>query len=591
VTISRPRPAYDLLLVAVVAFALRIVHAFFLRRTPFLEGPVIDAQVYRSFAEQLARTGDFGGAFYQPPLYPALLALLLRMGLGSPWSVCVVQSLMGAATAALMLLVGRRLAEHADGARRAGLLTGLLTAAYGPFVLFDLELLPPCIVLLLLASALVLALRSGGLGVRDAALGLLLGAAITGWPLIAVLVPGLCALRARRVPSRRAAAAALLLVLAFTAPPIALTARHNAAHDGEGILVSYNSGINLWLGNNPRWRDTWRARPGAAFEPELERPDREGVTRPADRSRYFVELVRADVAAHPFAAAARTAEKFYYVWHGREIRRNQDIALLREASPVLALLLWEAGVAFPFGILAPLALLGIWRRRRETDVRILAASALLYALVLAAFFAAARYRLPLVLFLLPLGAVEILRLSAAGRTAARSLAALLACVALLNAPNAFTQSFAAGEAERGILRAHAFRNQGKREQAAQISEQLAGRFPTDANVQMLRAEALLDAGRCELALPHLQRVTELAPRAATPWVMLGSCLGERGDAAGAERAFATALSLHPYHAIALKRAAALYAQHGRVIEARSLLTRFVRSGYHDREVAEWLSEH
>jgi hypothetical protein len=76
-------------------------------------------------------------------------------------------------------------------------------------------------------------------------------------------------LRARRLPKGRPRALCIGLALAFALPPVALTARHNATHNGGGILVSYNTGINLWLGNNPNWRDTWRARPGARFEPEL----------------------------------------------------------------------------------------------------------------------------------------------------------------------------------------------------------------------------------------------------------------------------------------------------------------------------------
>jgi tetratricopeptide (TPR) repeat protein len=586
---QRKRVARDLAFVAALAFAIRVVHAAFIARTPFFEGPVIDAQVYWSFAKQLAETGDFGGPFYQPPLYPALLAALFRVGLGSAWSIAIAQSAMGAATAALLLLVGRRLA--APGRERAlGLTTGAIAAAYGPFVLFDLEILPPSVVLLLFSRALLLALRSGPLRTGDAGMGLLLGAAVTGWPLISVLAPGVCALRVRRSPSGPAAAAIIAVVLASCAPPILLTAHHNARQGGQGIVVSYNSGINLWLGNSPHWRDTWRARPGAAFEPELERPDREGVTQPAERSRYFVQRVWRDVAARPLAAAARTAEKLYYVWHGREIRRNQDIALLRRASPVLSLLLWEAGVAFPFGIVAPLAWLGIWRRRRDPDTRILAASAAAYAVVLATFFAAARYRLPLVLLLLPLAADELCHLIRLGRRATGRVPALLACGVVLNLPVAFTKSFAADDAELGILHAHAWRNQGKWDEAAAISEALVQRFPRDANVQMLRAELLEAQDRCDLARAHLQRVTELAPRAAMPWVMLASCFDALGDAHAAERAFASALSLHPHHPVALKRAGLLYARYGRMIEARSLFTRFVKSGYRDPEVDARLAE-
>jgi tetratricopeptide (TPR) repeat protein len=581
------RRTTDLLLAGFVAFAIRIGHAWFLSKTPFFEGPVIDAQTYRAFAERLAATGDFGGAFYQPPLYPTFLALLVRLGLGSAWKVAVVQSLLGAITAALMVLVGRELASDGTRARRVGLTAGLATALYGPLVLFDLELGPPPVVHLLLVSALLLALRQGKPGIADCALGLLSGAAITGWPLVAMLAPGLVALRARRLDAGRARMA--LLAVGFALLPLALTARHNAASGGGGVVVSYNSGINLWLGNSPHWRDTWRARPGARFEPELERPDREGVTKPGARAAYFERMVLRDVAAHPGAALGRTLEKFYYVWHGREIRRNEDIALLRDASPLLRVLIWEAAIFFPLGVVAPLALLGLWRRRREPDLRILALSLLGYSLVLAVFFVSSRYRLPVALLLLPLAADQAWHLVAGGRTRSAALS-LLAIATIVNLPNDFTKSFAASAAERGILEAQAFRNQGKLEHAGAISENLVRSFPDDANVRMLRAEMLTSSGHCAEAVGHLRRVIELAPRATTPRVLLGTCLDELGDPAAAERAFAAALSLHPYHALALKNAGSMYARNGRAIEARALLTRFVKSGYDDPEVTRLLGE-
>ena len=574
--------------VALLALAVRLVHAAFLARTPFFAGPIIDAYTYRKLAEQIAERGDFGAAFYQPPLYPAFLALLLRCGLGSPWAIACVQASLGAGTALLFWALGRALAAEPAHARAVGLASGVGAALYGPFVLFDLELLPPVLVGLLLALALWLALRPARAGVVDAALGLALGLALVGFTLCALLAPGVLAVRALQLNGARARTLALGVALLAAALPVALTARHNAAHGGPGVLISYNGGINLWLGNNPRWRETWRARPGASFEPELERPDREGVTRPAERSAYFVRLVLRDALADPGAAFARTAEKLYYVFHGREIRRNQEIATLRAASPPLRALIWEAGLCFPFGLVAPLALGALVRRRHERVAQIAAASVLLHALGVALFFAAGRYRLPLLIWLLPLAADQLVWSWRTPHARGRALATTALLALPLNLPNAFTASFAAGPAELGILEAHAFRNQGQSARAEAIATKLVARFPDDANVRVLQSELLLARGRCDLALPQLKRAIELAPRASTPRVMLGSCHDELGDFAAAERAFAGALSVHPFHALALSRAGLLYARHGRPVEARALLNRFVASGYSDDEVTAWL---
>ena len=578
VQLRRVGQGFDFALVAMVALSVRLLHAWFIARTPFFAGPVIDAAVNRGLAQQLAATGDTGSAFYQPPLYPAFLSLLFRAGLTSPWSVAVVQSVMGALTAALMVEVGRRLASRERWRRASGLTCGLAAALYGPFVLFDLELLPPCCVHLLLVTALLLSLRRAPLGVADLALGTVGGLAITAWPPAALFLPLFLLLRARRLPRSRATL--LAFVLGTVLVPLVVTARYNARHGGAGVVVSYNLGINLWLGNGPHWRETWLARPGAAFEPELERPDRHGVTSPAARSTYFVGRVLHEVRQRPLALILRTAEKLYYVFAGREIRRDQDIALLREASPVLRALLWEALVAFPFGLVAPLGLLALARRRDEPDVRGIAVLVGAYALLLALFFVSSRYRLPLVLLLLPLATDQALCLGSE-RGQMRSIALALTAMVLLNLPNRFTARFAASPAERGVLEATAWANQGEHERARLLTADLVRRFPDDANVLMLRATQLVDDGRCVDAESLLTRAVALAPRTATPRVLLASCYETLGQLSAAERALANALALHPYHPLALRNASLLMQREHRPQEAKALARRFLASGYED----------
>jgi Flp pilus assembly protein TadD len=208
---------------------------------------------------------------------------------------------------------------------------------------------------------------------------------------------------------------------------------------------------------------------------------------------------------------------------------------------------------------------------------------------LSLFFVADRYRLPLVLLLMPLAADQAKVFFDRGKAAYRSLLAAAAIALPLNLPNRFTASFAADDAERQILAAHAWRNQGKIHQASVISADLVARYPNDANAQMLRAEMLVNAGKCRDALDPLRRATELAPRAATPWVMLGNCFADLGEPAPAERAYAAALSLHPYHPVALARAAELYESHGRLVEARALYQRFLKAGYDDPDIARRLA--
>ena len=137
----------------------------------------------------------------------------------------------------------------------------------------------------------------------------------------------------------------------------------------------------------------------------------------------------------------------------------------------------------------------------------------------------------------------------------------------------------ADAAERGILEAQALRNQGKREPSRALSIDLARRFPSDPNTLMLAAENAIAAGRCVDALPWLEGSIRLAPRTVTPRLLLASCLEELGDEARAERELGRALSLHPFHPVALRQASQLYRRQRRFGEARALDARFAAAGY------------
>jgi Flp pilus assembly protein TadD len=190
------------------------------------------------------------------------------------------------------------------------------------------------------------------------------------------------------------------------------------------------------------------------------------------------------------------------------------------------------------------------------------------------------------LLLIPLAVDQAFHLVRAA--SARSLAALGAALVALNLPNAFTRTFTADEAERGILTVRALRFQGKVARADTVSEELVRRFPKDANVQMLRAEGLVRTKGCTSAIPHLEATVELAPETTAPRMMLGSCYDALGNERAAYRAFAALLSVHPYHRDALKSIGMIYARHGRADDALRVLKRFVGSGYDDPQVNDWV---
>src|SRR6185436_1469406 len=87
--------------------------------------------------------------YWQPPGYPYVLALILRLtgpGLLAPR---LVQALLGALTAALTCALGTRVFGRA-----VGLGAGLIVALYGLLIYYDGELLAPSLAICLQMATL-----------------------------------------------------------------------------------------------------------------------------------------------------------------------------------------------------------------------------------------------------------------------------------------------------------------------------------------------------------------------------------------------------------------------------------------------------
>ena len=197
--------------------------------------------------------------------------------------------------------------------------------------------------------------------------------------------------------------AALLLGTALAIAPVTL---RNYYVGGDWVLISYNAGLNFYIGNNAQYDETVAIQPGPAWLELTARPRVEaGVIQPSAQSDFFFAEAWDFIGQQPLAYLKLLLYKLYLFWHGDEIGRNQDLYFARQYAPLLQVLLWKYGVAFPFGLLAPLALVGLGLSYRNGLLRrpeplLLALFAGAYMLTVIAFFISARYRLPVVPILL-----------------------------------------------------------------------------------------------------------------------------------------------------------------------------------------------
>ena len=503
--------------VFLLALAVRVVYILEIDASPLFSHPAVDSLTYTQHAERLAAGNWLGrgsGPFWQPPLYPYLLGVLKTLFPESFFYVVrLVQALLGALTCALIYWLGRQVARPAVAAAAA-----VVTTLCGPLIFFDGELLPASLATFLNLAGLALLWRvlhrPSGLGFLGT--GLVFGLAALAVPTVLTFAPVAAAWIGWRLRERGGWRAALWagLFLLGTALMIAPVALRNAVIGGDRVLISYNAGINFYVGNNPDYDSTVNARPGLEWGRIVGLARKAGIDRPSHQSRFFLARSWDYIGSQPFDYISLLARKLFLFWHGDEIGRNQDIYFWRNYSTVLAATLWKWGIAFPFGIIAPLALLGLLLSGRRQELVLFAVFVGVYCLSVVAFFPTARYRaplLPLLAFFATLGAYWIW---------------------------AGIQARQYGQAGLALAVVIVF--------AAAVNHRLA---PMDmagnAAIHYNLGTAFGEMREFERAQRELERSVELDSTYWQAWLNLGSLLGVRGNLLEAARIFERVLQESP----------------------------------------------
>jgi 4-amino-4-deoxy-L-arabinose transferase-like glycosyltransferase/thioredoxin-like negative regulator of GroEL len=526
------------LLVFVLALVLRLWNLWEIRAHPMVDIPILDGWSYDHQAREILAGRFFGeGVFFQDPLYPTFLAGIYAVSSGSLWAVRVVQAVVGAGLAVVVLRIGVLLAGAA-----CGLVSGLVAAAYPQLIYFDGQIMK----------------ESPGVFLAGAALWLLLEAARRrgwAWSLVAgvvfalavmargnlLLVAPFAALWLLWVWRRgggglRAGVVRAGLFLAGLALGIAPVTLHNVIAGGDFVLLTSQGGANFFIGNNPYADGASGRPPSLRKHPRFERGDFEYEAeralgrelKPSEVSRYWMDRAKSWIRENPGAAARLWLRKALLVLNVYEIPDNLDFYFYRRYSLPLRNQLggwrlrlggWEL-ILGGWGLLLPLAVGGMLLGYRErAGVVLLAVYVLVFAASLVAFHVYDRYRLAMLPAVMPLAAYYVLRL--AGRTA----------------------SGVRGLAERRV----------------QLSL---------APVVLLMVLAQLDLGRYSFARSHY---------------ILGVGLTQRGDLEGAAREYYHALKIDPEYAEAWNNLGRLYFEAGQLDQARVCWEKALRF---DPELAE-----
>jgi Flp pilus assembly protein TadD len=539
----------------------------------------LDSGYYARLAKQVADGDWLAGqrVFFVSPLYIYFLAATFLATDGSTIGAQLVQVLLGTAAVGLVWATA-----HRWFGSTVGWAAGALAAGTGYFTFHEILILQASLDPFLVALALFLLTHAALDGrprswmATGVAFGLLALNRPNALPVAAILAAaaGLHRWRyvtrdaaAAAIPSpsvgadihgtgpagsrRRAAGAALVptgAMLAGLACVLLPVAARNMAVAGELALLSSHGGLNFYVGNRAGADGTYRRVEGivpsiTGQERDARRQAEAVEGRPlsdAAVSAHFYREAWRWIVGHPGDASRLFLAKLYYTFNAADVALNYSYAYYSRDEPsLLRGLIVGPWLLLPLGLFGGLvagpALLrspcdGKDGERRTAAWWLWASFVPLYALGVAAFFVAGRYRLPLLVPLSVTSAAGLVWLLRRAQDSARiepPWKAIVPLVLLALACNwpAGLDNGRAGERVEMVLHLVDTRRDAE---ALSLLESTVAMHPVPADALVRTGTAFLERGASGRALPLLMRAHALAPERADVRLALGQALLDAG---------------------------------------------------------------
>ena len=556
--ISDPKTdTYWLLGIIALAACVRIVFALQTTDDPFRGLLFLDSRVYHLLAAEIANSNFWGSeVFFRAPLFPYILAITYKLfGLESA-AIQVFHALLGIGTVVLTYLIA-----NIHFGRRVARIAGICTALYPTLYFFELSLMPTALEVFTFTAAVYCLSRyqKNRTNVALAIAGIVLGLAALSRPTILsyVLVLPLWLWLLERKQNWKSIATKMIWVVVPMAIVILPVTIRNYMIEPDLVMISSQGGANFFIGNNQnadgqtvsfpfgqtplnRYEDhIWSASQFIA-ESKLRRE-----LTSAEVSDYWFDQGMQFVTSHPADAIGLFVRKSYYLFCGEELFNNTNPLAPREYSQLYALSIWQKGINFPFGIVAPLFLVGSVMLLIQRDKRwLLLFFVASQAATIALFFVSSRFRqpfLPIMIIIAVFCGIELynwIRSKSWRRVAAYS-AALALLVFALNPP--FEISSRQNRSMYHALLGGALATQERYPEAVDQLREAIKIADDNATAFQLLGSLYVKSGQLEQALAVLHRAEELAPDAIQTKSVLARIYYDRRDYERALSYFQTVL--------------------------------------------------
>lgn len=559
-----------------LAIVVRLIYLYETSKNPTFNLPIIDSQTYDDLARSLLAGEEMGPKFFwQPFFYPFFLYKLYSFSAGSIICAKLFQMVLGAFTCVLTYRIGCKVSGQ-----KTGLLAGIITACYGPLIFFEGELLATGWAAFF-SAALVLAL----LKAREEKnlLYCLIAGSIAGFSVInrPVFLPFLVAAFVWFVfrsykdspPQKKIIGKTLALAAGFCIVTSAIAVQ-SLAVIGRFTILPQSGGINLYIGNNPESEKMLAVRP-SQWQGLTKIPRRFTSTNKSQDSEFFTAGFRDYVLKHPGPFLKGLGYKALQFASSRELPRNIDIYVFRKYSRLLSGLVWKFGrFGFPFGLILPLAVIGLISCWRKTP-GLLVTFIFLYPLAVILVFVSARYRVPLIPVLAVPAAAGVETIVRIIRSAQRLkmllvLAVFGSIISFCSIPGPFAAEQSSYEAEMYHFVGLTYKERAQFTEAVKNLTKAIETDPQYKNAYSSMGLLLGEQDQFNRAVEYHHKALQIDPDYAGSHYNLGITLAAQKKHEEAIKAFETAARIDPYFDMAYYNWGASLNQLGKTNEAITL---------------------
>jgi predicted negative regulator of RcsB-dependent stress response len=557
------------------ALAIRLIYFCESSANPSFQTPIVDSKTYDEIARTFAKNQILGSNFFwQSFFYPFFLSVVYFFSDNSIIFAKVIQVLLGALTCALTYRLGEVIFD-----RRTGIIAGFITAFYGPMFFYDSELLATgwAAFWAVVIVSLFLKVKEKDKSWHWFLLGLSSALGIITRPEFLLIFLAGCIWLWLRVPRELSLAprfGAIFAGVALVMVPVSIAAAYAT---GRFSVVSSSGGLNLYIGNNPNYCETLTIRPGEEWGRLLIKlPAQSGMGNSVwEEDRFFKQQVIKYVKNQPLDFAKGLGRKMLELVCSREIPRNLNIYMFGRWSQLLRLLTWKAsGFGFPFGVIFPLAVLGVIFNWRRIPVPVIL-FVVMYSLSIILVFVAGRYKVPMVPILAILAAgglvsvVKRVRLMR-WRELILIAAVVVGTVLLSTLPGPFCQEQVDFEPEFFQFVGHGLIKQGLNDKAMECLSEALRLKPDYNETYFYMGEALRGQGKVSEAIEHYRKALRLKLDSSIEYIThnnLGAALAEQGKVDEAIEQYKETIRLKPDYPIVYNNLGTALLRQGKVDEA------------------------